>query len=99
MFTILLSLYSIHIYNESKIVNIFFPINFNICFEYPQHMFWLRNNKNYFLGSHSKPVRLFIQHHSREGRCSSLQNGPQTIFCLEVSYCKSYFHFFSTVFL
>ena len=41
-----------------KIVNKFFPINFNICFwrskepshrdgsfEYPKHMFWLRNKK------------------------------------------------------
>ena len=41
-----------------KIVNIFLPINFNICFgcskepshwdgsfKYPQHMFWLRNKK------------------------------------------------------
>ena len=47
---------------ECKIVNIFLPISFNICFwvlkepshldssfEYPQHMFWLRNKKNYFL--------------------------------------------------
>ena len=46
-----------------KIVNIFLPICFNICFrcskepsqqdgsfEYPQHMFWLRNKKvNFFL--------------------------------------------------
>ena len=45
-----------------KIVNIFLPINFNICFgcsnepsqwdgsfEYPQHMFWLRNKKVNFL--------------------------------------------------
>ena len=43
---------------ESKIVNFFLPINFNICFgcskdsshwdrsfEYLQHMFWLRNKK------------------------------------------------------
>ena len=43
---------------QLKIVNIFLPINFNICFgcskershrdgsfEYPQHMFWLRNKK------------------------------------------------------
>ena len=43
---------------QSKIVNIFLPINFNICFgcskepshldgsfEHPQHMFWLRNKK------------------------------------------------------
>ena len=43
---------------QRKIVNIFLPINFNInfgCskepshldgfFEYPQHMFWLRNKK------------------------------------------------------
>ena len=45
-----------------KIVNIFLPISFNICFgcskepsdwdgsfEYPQHMFWLRNKKINFL--------------------------------------------------
>ena len=45
-----------------KIVDIFLPISFNICFgcskepshgdgsfEYPQHMFWLRNKKNSFL--------------------------------------------------
>ena len=44
-----------------KIVNIFLPISFNICFgcskepsqcdgsfEYPQHMFWLRKRKLYF---------------------------------------------------
>ena len=43
---------------QRKFVNIFLPINFNICFgcskepshwdgsfEYPQHMFWLRNKK------------------------------------------------------
>ena len=43
-------------------VNIFLPISFNTCFgcskepsrrdgsfEYPQHMFWLRNKKNNFL--------------------------------------------------
>ena len=43
---------------QRKIVNIFLPINVNICFgcwkelthwegsfEYPQHMFWLRNKK------------------------------------------------------
>ena len=43
---------------QRTIVNIFVPINFNICFgwskelshldgsfEYPQHMFWLRNKK------------------------------------------------------
>ena len=43
---------------QRKSVNIFLPINFNICFgrskepfhldgsfEYPQHMFWLRNKK------------------------------------------------------
>ena len=43
---------------ERKIVNIYLPISFNICFgcskepshrdgsvEYPQHMFWLRNKK------------------------------------------------------
>ena len=47
---------------ERKIVNIFLPISFNICFwsskemshgdgsfEYPQHMFWLRNKKIIFL--------------------------------------------------
>ena len=46
---------------EGKIVNISLPISFNICcgclkepshqdgsFEYPQHMFWLRNKKKYF---------------------------------------------------
>ena len=46
---------------EHKIVIIFLPINLNICFgcskepshrdgsfEYPQHMFWLRNKKNNF---------------------------------------------------
>ena len=46
---------------ECKIVNIFLPISINICFrcskepshldgsfEYPQHMFWLRNKKNNF---------------------------------------------------
>ena len=45
-----------------KIVDIFLPINFNVgfwcskdpsqwdgSFEYPQHMFWLRNKKNNFL--------------------------------------------------
>ena len=47
---------------ESKIVNIFMPISFNICFgcskdpshsdgsvEYPQQMFWLQNKKNNIL--------------------------------------------------
>ena len=47
---------------QRKIVNIFLPINFNICFgcskepsqqdvsfEYPQHTFWLRNKKIEFL--------------------------------------------------
>ena len=47
---------------KSKIVNNFLPISFNICFgcskepshldgsfEYPQHMFWLRNKKINFL--------------------------------------------------
>ena len=29
--------------NERKIVIIFLPINLNMCFEYPQHMFWMRN--------------------------------------------------------
>ena len=42
---------------ECKIVNIFLPISFNICFgcskegcsfEYPQHMFWLKNKKIIF---------------------------------------------------
>ena len=27
-----------HIF-ERKIVNIFLPVSFNMCFEYPQHMF------------------------------------------------------------
>ena len=48
--------------NQRKIVNIFLPILFGICFgcskepshwdgsfEYPQHMFWLRNKKISFL--------------------------------------------------
>ena len=38
------------------IANIFLSINFNMClgdqkdssFEYPQHMFWLKNKKNEF---------------------------------------------------
>ena len=47
---------------KHKIVNSFLPISFNICFgfskelshldssfEYPQHLFWLRNKKNNFL--------------------------------------------------
>ena len=47
---------------QRKIVNIFLPITFSICFgcskepshwdgsfEYPQHMFWLRNKKIIFL--------------------------------------------------
>ena len=47
---------------ECKIVNMFLPISFNICFrcskepshrdgsfEYPQNMFWLRNKKIIFL--------------------------------------------------
>ena len=47
---------------QLKIVNIFLPIIFSICFlcskesshgdgsfEYPQHMFWLRNKKIIFL--------------------------------------------------
>ena len=48
---------------QSKIVNIFWPINLSIClvlkrtvsismrrfFEFPQHMFWLRNKKIIFL--------------------------------------------------
>ena len=46
---------------ERKIVNIFLPISFNICFggskepshsdssfEYPQHIFWFRNKKIIF---------------------------------------------------
>ena len=50
---------------ERKIVNIVLPISFNICFgytkepshgdgafEYPQHMFWLRNKEINF-GTHS----------------------------------------------
>ena len=49
-----------HIF-ERKIVNVFITTRFNICFgcskepsqrdgsfEYPQHMFWLRNKKNIF---------------------------------------------------
>ena len=47
--------------HKHKIVNIFLRISFNICFgcskepshwdgsfEYPQHMFYLRNKDNYF---------------------------------------------------
>ena len=47
---------------EGKIVHVFLPIRFNMCFgcikelshsdgsfEYPQHMFWLRNKKLFFL--------------------------------------------------
>ena len=26
-------------------IGIFLPINLNMCFEYPQHMFWLGNKK------------------------------------------------------
>ena len=50
---------------QCKIVNIFLPINFNICFECskepshsdgsfenPQHMFWLRNKKIKFFVTH-----------------------------------------------
>ena len=36
---------------QHKIVNIFLPINFNMCEddqEIPQHTFWLRNKKKYF---------------------------------------------------
>ena len=46
---------------ERKIVNIFLPVSFNICFwcskepsqrdgsfEYPQHMFWLKKKENDF---------------------------------------------------
>ena len=52
---------SVSKYFERKIVNIFLPISWNICFgclkepshwdgsfEYPQHMFWLRNKKIIF---------------------------------------------------
>ena len=48
--------------NQRKIVNIFLPISFSLCFgcskepshwdgtfEFPQHMFWLRNQKIIFL--------------------------------------------------
>ena len=51
-----------------KIVIIFLPINFNICFvcskepshrdgsfEYPQHMFWMRNKENSF------PIHILIR--------------------------------------
>ena len=51
---------------EREIVNIFLPISFNLCvecskepshrdgsFEYPQYMFWLRNKKIIFFGTHS----------------------------------------------
>ena len=47
---------------ECKLVNIFLPISFNICFgcskepfhldgafEYQQHIFWFRNKNNNFL--------------------------------------------------
>ena len=50
------------VFKVRKIVIIFLPISLNICFgcsketsrrdssfEYPQHMFWLRNKKNNFL--------------------------------------------------
>ena len=30
---------------ERKIVKKNLPMSFNICFEHPQHMFWLRNKK------------------------------------------------------
>ena len=52
---------------ERKIVIIFLPINFNMCFgcskepshcdgsfEYPQHVFWMRNKENSF------PIRTLI---------------------------------------
>ena len=58
----LLSLSQVHInFFQRTIVNIFLPINFNICFgysknrlietfcEYPQHMFWLRIRKLFLL--------------------------------------------------
>ena len=32
-----------------KIINIFLPIILIICFEYPQHMFWLKNKKIIFV--------------------------------------------------
>ena len=38
--------------NQRKIVNIFLPIIFSICFgcsKEPSHMFWLRNKKIIFL--------------------------------------------------
>ena len=52
--------------SQRKIVNSFLPINFSICFgcsnepshwdgsfEYPEHMFWLRNKKTIFQLHHS----------------------------------------------
>ena len=52
---------------ERKIVSIFLPLNLNMCFgcskepshrdrsfEYPQHMFWMRNKENSF------PLRTLI---------------------------------------
>ena len=68
--------FSLHTLNfQRKILNIFLPISFNICFgcskepshrdgsfEYPQHMFWLRNKKvNFSLRTrNSNPKRGFF---------------------------------------
>ena len=73
---------------ECKIVNIFLAISFNIClgclkelsdwdgsFEYPQHMFWMRNKKVKFL-VHTRILRPDMYLSSADNLCK--QFGPKS---------------------
>ena len=83
-------------------MNIFLPISLNICFrcpkepshwdrsfEYPQHMFWLRNEKNNFL------VRTLIWRPGKDYFLKSLQRTTKSI--KKYLACKKFFLLFISV--
>ena len=83
--------------NQRKIVNIFLPIIFRICFifpskipshwdgsfEYPQHMFWLRNEKIIFLFALlTKVLKHYISWTAQDNKWPSFSLGVDGVFDL-----------------
>ena len=70
---------------EPKIFNIVLPISLNICFENPQHMFWLRNKKRTSdggNGNHSVSLPIILIKNKVDQKFSSSYTSLLLVFIL-----------------